>query len=67
MKKPSVTLKCPANQYTGPNERIVEFSFGNGMGGLISLRELDNGKCRVEVYQTDEGVQVIKPKKTKKV
>ena len=61
MSKPSVTTKCPANQYTGPNERIVEFDSSAG-GGLISLRVLD-GRLHVEVYRTDDTVDVVAPKR----
>lgn len=57
MRKPSVKTRCPANQYTGPSERIVEFSAG-ALGGLISFRALGDGTLRVEVYCADPGVIV---------
>lgn len=62
-------LKCPANAYSGPGERIIEFSFPSSRGGLIALREpigatVDDGtQARVEVYRIDGDVQVIAPKR----
>lgn len=60
MKKPNVILKCPANQHTAANERIIEFSSEYG-GGLISFRAND-GVLHVEVYRTDKTVRVTAPK-----
>jgi hypothetical protein len=62
MAKPRVTLKCPANAHTGPDERIIEFSDGVGAtGGLISFRRMRDGRLRVEVYRTDPEVEVVTP------
>jgi hypothetical protein len=57
-QKPSVNLRGPANAYAGPNERIIEFSFKDGRGGLIALREGTNGSATVEVYRVSRGVAV---------
>lgn len=47
-----------ANQYAGPNERIVEFSSPAG-GGLISFRLPGDGTLRVDLYQLDDTVTVV--------
>lgn len=60
MRKPKVTLRCPANVGTSPNERIVEFSYvekGQLYGGLISFFGTEHG-LRVYVYRYDPGVHV---------
>lgn len=69
MRKPSVTLSCPANAHSSPGERIVEFSFpdlrdsaGYPVGGLISLYTLDDGTPLVDVYRTDGAIRVLAPK-----
>jgi hypothetical protein len=54
-----VLTKCVANTYAGPAERIIEFSFPNGLGGLISLRYGSAGSCTVDVYQVDQGIAVL--------
>jgi hypothetical protein len=63
MSKPSVTLNCPANQHSGANERIVEFSAtvnGALAGGLIALTNR-NDSLYVEVFRCDANVKVIAP------
>lgn len=60
MRKPRVTLKCQVNAHTGRTERIVEFSFPDGSGGLISFRQNDSGPI-VEVYRVDRSVRVLAP------
>ena len=69
MRKPSVTLSCPANAHSSPGERIVEFSFpdkrdsaGCPLGGLISLRTMNDGTPLVDVYRTDGAIRVLAPK-----
>jgi len=54
-KKPTVKLKCPANQHAAPGERIIEFTFPNGKGGLISFFDGENGPL-VNVYDHDKEV-----------
>lgn len=61
-KKPSVTLKCPANAFAGADERIIEFSFPCGLGGLISFSVDKDGAPVVEAYRVDEGVKIRAPK-----
>lgn len=58
MKKPKITVNCVANQYAADNEQIVEFSFSNGIGGLISLRSTEGGKIIVELYNHDSGIEI---------
>jgi hypothetical protein len=49
--KPHITVKCVANNYAASNQRIVEFSdgLGKGNGGLISIRQDDQGKLIVNL------------------
>lgn len=60
MKKPSVNVNPVANKYSAPDERIVEFTFDNGVGGLISFRTV-NGTPTVEIYRCDMSVIVSTP------
>lgn len=57
VKRPSVNLRCVAANYSGPNERVIEFS-GAKSGGLISITEDSAGVLFVNVYRCN-GVQVI--------
>lgn len=57
MTKPKVTTNPVANQYAGPNERIIEYSH-KGLGGLIAFRQTEDGNLRVDLYRHDEGVQI---------
>jgi hypothetical protein len=56
MKRPSVNLKCSADRYAAPNERIIEFSSESG-GGLIDLCDVGE-TLLVSVYRTDDSVEV---------
>ena len=59
MSKPRVLTNCVANRYTGPDERVVEFSDRDlNLGGLISLRRRDDGKLIVQLYRLDDDVMV---------
>lgn len=64
-RKPRVLSPCVAERYNRrPNERIIEFSFSDGTGGLISFRQPDPERGlvgRVEVYRTDGKVSVSAP------
>lgn len=60
--KPRVITKCVANHYTGPDERIIEFTFGpdgrgGSFGGLIQF--VWAGMPTVTVYNYDSEVKVI--------
>lgn len=59
MAKPKVDTNPVANQYAGPNERIIEYSDrATGLGGLISIRRTDAGELVVDVYAHDAKVDV---------
>lgn len=61
-RKPRAITKCVANAYTGPTERIVEFSFpgtDGPAGGLMRLA-YRNGQPHVELYRV-EGCVVNAP------
>ena len=58
MAKPSVNTNPVANQYAGHTERIIEYSSPNG-GGLISLRTMDDGTLRVDLYRHDPTVTIV--------
>lgn len=51
-QKPTVTVRCVANQYAAPNERIIEISGRHGAGALISIIENDDG-LNVYVYRCE--------------
>lgn len=57
MGRPRVITNCVAQQYAGPNERIIEFSSTQG-GGLIAFRECPDGRLLVSVYNIDDTVNV---------
>jgi hypothetical protein len=65
---PRVRPRCVANTYAAADQRIIEFSFpgarldGHALGGLISFWQLPGGRCRVEIYGVDPGVEIIAPK-----
>ena len=70
MPKPKVTLKCPANTYTRPDERIVEFSSraaGRLAGGLIRFADLPSQRLLVNVYRCDKEVLVIDPRQSRQI
>ena len=59
--KPSVETRCVANNYAGPNERIVEVSSSGG-GCLIAFTTGEDGKAlRIDVYRADQTVTVRGP------
>lgn len=61
--RPSVTVRCVADRYHSPRERIIEFHGGAAMGdggGLISLRRHPSGHVFVDLYRL-ENVSVRLP------
>lgn len=58
MDRPRVNPASLADKYHAPGERIVEYSFPNGVGGLISLRTLDDGRTLVHLYRHDSTVEI---------
>lgn len=63
MKKPTVNTKCVADNYSMPSEKIIEISFPDGTGCLISLWVAEdrggNLVNRVDVYRIDKGIDVV--------
>lgn len=61
MTRPSVNTKCVADKYHAPGERIVEFLFPSGRGGLISFRPCsgDGSADCIDIYRVDDGVLVF--------
>ena len=64
LARPRVLLDCVANDFSSPGERIIEFSFPNGNGGLISLSQ-PGGRTIVEIYRTDQGIEIMGPERRK--
>ena len=60
-RRPSVKLRCVADHYSSNGERIVEFSFPNGLGGLISLKQDDQGRASIQLYRLDQDIMVRVP------
>lgn len=67
MTKPTVSVRCVANHYSAPSERIVEISGRHGAGALISIVENDDGlnvyvyrreRCKVSFEPTNEAAEV---------
>jgi len=61
MDRAKVTVNCVADRYHAPGERIVEFLFPSGRGGLISFRPCtgDGSADCIDVYRVDDGVIVF--------
>jgi len=55
MKTPKVTVRSRAD------EKIVEFTGKDGVGGLIAIRQRDDGTVLVELYRLDAKVFVEAP------
>lgn len=56
--RPSLTSPCVADRYHAPGERIAEFTFPDGSGGLISFRMTSAGPV-VDVYRCDPSIRVL--------
>lgn len=62
MSRPRVTVKCVAQRYAGPDERIIEFTDPKlNKGGLIRFWRADDGTLRLDIYRCDPGVVVQPP------
>jgi len=53
--KPKVDTRCIANGYSMVDERIVEFTYSDGSGGLISFRD---EKHNLYIYAYDQGIDI---------
>ena len=59
MAKPKVTVNAVADQFAGPDERIVEYSDrASGQGGLIAFRVAEDGHLVIDLYQHDAQVEI---------
>lgn len=63
--KPAINMRCNADRYAAPNEKIIEVSSPGG-GCLISFRVLedkhgagDSVSLLVDVYRADATVRVM--------
>ncbi len=56
--KVKINVNPPANALSGTHERTIEASFPSGKGCLVTLRELDDGTCVIEIYRADKGIEV---------
>ena len=61
MTRPSIQSPCGADRHHAARERIAEFHFDQGIGGLISLRTLDDGTHRIDVYRVSPEVRIMIP------
>jgi len=55
-KKPRIITRCIADKYALPDEKIIEFSFPNGSGGLISFKMADHPI--ISLYRCDKDIEV---------
>lgn len=54
MKRPKVIVRCVADRYHSPSERIIEVSGQDGKAGcLISLFNDENGRLSISVYRAE--------------
>lgn len=60
-KRPRVITRCVADRYASQGERIVEFTFPDGTGGLISLHS--HGRNVLSVYRVDPDIIITTPTK----
>lgn len=60
-KKARVNTRPTADFYAADGEKIIEFTFPDGTGGLIAFIVTEFGN-RVNVYRTDPGVTVVGPR-----
>jgi len=61
MAKVHVNTRPVADQYSGPGEKIIEYSApgGHGIGGLIAFRwDADSATMRVDLYRHDPAVTI---------
>jgi hypothetical protein len=60
MKRPTVTKRRIGRGHT-EGEHVLEVTFPDGLGALISIRVNERGARTIEVYRCDYGINVIKP------
>lgn len=64
MKKPTVRINPVAQQFAAPGERIIEVTFPDGQGALISLRpdRHHDGCWIIAPYELDVRIGVEGPR-----
>lgn len=56
MPRPRVITHCVADTFANKSrERIIEFTFPSGRGGLLSFSTLDDGAEVIDLYRCDPG------------
>lgn len=62
---PRVILDCVADSYSTPTERVIEFAFPDGRGGLIRFHQAttddERQEARIELSRIDPGVRILGP------
>jgi hypothetical protein len=54
--KPNVIVNCTADRYAQAGERVIEVTFSDRNGALVSFS--DNGN-KIEVYRYDTSVRIV--------
>lgn len=52
-RRPAAITRCVADRYHARGERIVELSWPDGTGCLLSLRVLADGRPILDIYRAD--------------
>ena len=62
MKRPRVTIRCPADLHHAPGERIIEITWPDGSGCLLTLTggavDGGGGSPNLYVYRADHEVEL---------
>lgn len=53
-----IITKCMADRYASPHERIVEFTFPGGPGGLLTFMTNDAGE-HIVIVNADADIVVV--------
>lgn len=65
MRRPKVTVRAPGSHPSGKiDSTIVEFAGDGGVGGLITIRQLGDGRVIVDLERLDPSVIVRVPEKS---
>ncbi len=60
-RRPTIKSPCVADRYATGAARIAEFSTTAGNGGLMEVREMEDGTAQVNLYRLDKGTVVFCP------
>jgi hypothetical protein len=58
MDRPTVTVACVADRGHAAGERVIEITFPDGKGCLVSLQS-GGDKHTLEIYRADAGICVV--------